>query len=181
MPPVPVPLPVSYSSPVPIEGGYPGGQLTPHFSMAEMTVSAVAAAKGLNNTPDAATQDNLMYTAQMMERVRAALGNRPITVHSAYRSPQVNTAVGGSKTSAHVKGLAVDFNCYPFGSPRHICELLENTNIPFDQLILEFPDASNNYGGQWVHIGFSRSTPRRQVLTGLSRNGTIMYVEGLTR
>lgn len=128
-------------------------KLTPHFSLAEMTRTST----GYDNTPATREHmDNLRYTAEMMERVREVLGNRPITVTSAYRSPAVNRAVRGSTTSAHCLGFAVDFVCPSFGTPYDICKALSEAGIPFDQIIHE--------KRRWVHIGFG---PRRrhQLLT----------------
>lgn len=128
-------------------------RLSPHFSLAEMTTTST----GIPNFPVTEEHmDNLRYTASMMEEVRAALGNLPIRVNSAYRSPAVNRAVGGSRTSAHTLGYAVDFVCPAFGSPYDICKLLSVAGIPFDQIIHE--------RRRWVHIGFG---PRRrhQLLT----------------
>ena len=90
-----------------------------------------------------------------MEEVRRLLGDRVISVSSGYRSRALNRAVGGSRTSAHLRGQAIDFNCFGFGAPLEVCRLIANSSLPFDQLIEE---------GSWCHISFD---PRlqRQVLT----------------
>jgi zinc D-Ala-D-Ala carboxypeptidase len=150
--------------------------LSTHFSLAEMTVTST----GLANQPNAVELSNLQYTTLQMERVRLLLNSVPVIVHSAFRSLAVNRRVGGSETSAHVRGLAVDFTAPKYGSPRLIVETLSKSKVPFDQLILEMPNAGNNYNGAWVHIGFVRTgTPRRQVLTAYKLNGRTTYVSGI--
>jgi zinc D-Ala-D-Ala carboxypeptidase len=144
-------------------------QLTEHFSLAEMTDSQTAARKGINNVPPANSQErkNLQRTAEVMELVRTLLGDKPILISSGYRSPQVNAAVGGSKSSAHMSGLAVDFSCPGAGSPKHICKTLEPhmKNLGIDQLIHEYDT--------WVHLGLRAAdmTPRHQALT-IDNKGT---------
>tara|TARA_R110001592_G_scaffold107314_1_gene300523 strand:- start:164 stop:592 length:429 start_codon:yes stop_codon:yes gene_type:complete len=133
--------------------------LTPHFTLAEMTVSQTAARKGLSNEPTERALENLIKIAYTMEDVRALLGGKAISVSSGYRSIAVNKAVGGSNTSAHVDGLACDFICPAFGSPLAICKIIAKSGIKFDQLIEE---------GTWVHISIDPRM-RQQVLT--MRNG----------
>lgn len=129
-------------------------QLSPHFTMAELCVTGT----GLPNRPMAPMRDRLASTALQLERVRSLLNDRPIVISSAYRSPEVNARVGGSKTSAHVAGFAVDFTCPGFGTPREIVNKLRGL-ITFDQLIWEHPPGRS----QWVHISFDPRS-RHQVL-----------------
>jgi len=147
-------------------------KLTDHFSLAEMTVSETAARKGIDNTPSPAIIKNLTRTAQLLERVRVLLGSKPILVSSGYRSPALNAAVGGSKTSAHMQGLAADFICPGFGTPLAICQRLDSLGVEFDQLIQE---------GTWVHIGLAAEgiKPRRQVLTARFSSRGTTYGGGL--
>lgn len=147
-------------------------KLTDHFSLAEMTASETAARKGIDNTPSPAIIKNLTRTAQLLERVRVLLGSKPILVSSGYRSPTLNAAVGGSKSSAHIQGLAADFICPGFGTPLEICQRLESLGVEFDQLIQE---------GTWVHIGLAAEgvKSRRQVLTAKFGEGAATYRSGL--
>ena len=130
-------------------------QLSPHFSLQELTRSDYAARHNINNVPMPRIVENLVFTAQRMEEVRALLGH-PIAVSSGYRSQELNDAIGGSLTSQHRYGLAVDFHCPDFGSAREIVAAIAASDIPFDQLIEEY--------GEWTHISFVRTAPRRQVL-----------------
>jgi zinc D-Ala-D-Ala carboxypeptidase len=135
--------------------------LTPHFTLEELTDSQTAARKGIHNVPPDGSQEreNLQRTAEMMEKVRTILGGKPILISSGYRSPKVNAAVGGSKTSAHMSGLAVDFSCPGFGTPLAICRKLEPHmgELGVDQLIHEY--------NTWVHLGLSAGKPRQMTLT----------------
>ena len=119
--------------------------LSANFTLGELTRSEVALRKALDNTPDAETIANLTVLASGLEDVRALLG-QPLHINSAYRGPKVNSAVGGSKNSAHMKGYAADFVCSAFGTPQEICHAIMDSTIQYDQLIYEF--------GAWVHISF---------------------------
>lgn len=137
-----------------IDNRFEGG----NFTLAELTHTNA----GLDNTPDETVLNNLLKLKIKLEEVRALLRNKPMKINSAYRSPAVNAAVGGSAASAHMVGLAADFVCTEFGSPLQICNIIANSGIEFDQLIHEH--------GRWVHIAFS-SKPRQQLLTN-DRTGT---------
>ncbi len=136
--------------------------LSPNFALSEFTESQTAARLGLDNDPPAELYETLKATARCMEDVRDLLGGKAVLVSSAYRSPEVNKAVGGSASSQHTKGEAVDFTCPKFGTPREIVAKIKDSPLLFDQLILEFD--------RWVHISFSTRN-RRQTLI-IDRNGT---------
>jgi zinc D-Ala-D-Ala carboxypeptidase len=142
-------------------------QLTEHFTLEEFTDSQTAARKGIHNVPPIGSPEraNLQCTAETMEEVRTLLGGVPVLISSGYRSPQVNAAVGGSKNSAHMSGLAVDFSCPGFGTPLQICKKLHPhmRELGIDQLIHEYDT--------WVHLGLSASDPRHMALT-INNKGT---------
>lgn len=139
-------------------------QLSPHFSLAELTASQTAARKGLDNTPDAVVNNNLTITAANLENVRDLL-DHPIIISSGYRSSEVNRAVGGAATSAHTKGWAVDFICPGFGSPKQVIDAIKDSDIKLDQCIEE---------GTWVHISFA-PTMRNMFLKATFKNGKASY------
>lgn len=144
--------------------------LTANFTLEEFITSETAARRGIDNTPNDEVKDNLLQLAQRMEAVRYLLGNKPIIIKSGYRSPKLNTAIGGAKNSQHVKGQAVDFICPQFGSPLEIChEITHGSMIQFDQLIQE---------GSWVHLSIA-DVPRMEVLTAHFKNGRASYTSGL--
>lgn len=144
-------------------------QLTPHFSLAEMTTTST----GIPNVPTGVLLQNLTYTAQQMEKVRQILGT-PIQINSGFRCDAVNRAVGGVTTSAHSYGFAVDFVSPQFGTPYDICAKLIAAGMKFDQLIHE--------KRRWVHIGFGLKggvSHRQQVLTLPPQGGR--YAPGLIK
>ena len=143
-------------------------QLSEHFTLEEMSFSEAAARLGIDNPPAAAEMANLIGTAAIMETIRALLGAVPIHVHSGYRSPQVNRAVGGVDSSAHCRGLACDFVCPAFGTPLEVARMILSSAIEYDQLILE-------YG--WVHVGLARvgTVSRREALTKRSAGTPYEY------
>ena len=87
-------------------------KLSEFFTLEEMTITQV---RSVGNVPNALKLENLTRTAMKMDHIRRLLG-RPIIVSSGYRSPEVNKIVGGSQTSDHMQGLAVDFICPGFGT-----------------------------------------------------------------
>lgn len=80
-------------------------QITKHFSYAEMTHTDT----GLPNKPDARAEIHLVYLCRALERIRDKVG-MPLMINSAFRSPAVNDAVGGSKHSYHLDGRAADIS-----------------------------------------------------------------------
>ena len=136
-------------------------QLTPHFSLAELTVTN----QKIDNTPSKEIVEVLHTTAFYMEKVREILGNVAITINSGYRSPDVNRAVGGTSNSSHTHGYAVDFTAYGH-TPLTISNILSKSNLKFDQLI---------YEKTWVHISFDPRM-RGNILT---LKGKGKYVKGI--
>jgi hypothetical protein len=114
--------------------------LTPHFTLAELTVTNH---RTLDNTPDPAALANLQRLAEFLEKVKELLWFKPIMITSAYRSKAVNDAVGSKDTSQHRTGCAADFRV-PGMTPREVVGACVKGGLPFDQIILEF-DA-------WTHI-----------------------------
>jgi hypothetical protein len=136
-------------------------QLTPHFSLAELTVTNTK----LDNVPSKEVIEVLRTTAFYMEKVREILGNVAITINSGYRSPDVNRQVGGTSNSSHTYGYAVDFTAYGH-TPLTISNILAKSNLKFDQLI---------YEKTWVHISFDPRM-RGNILT---LKGKGKYVKGI--
>ncbi len=145
-------------------------KITEHFTLEELSFSEAAARLGLDNTPMQAVITNLGLVAAVMEGIRTLLGDRPIVVHSGYRSAEVNQAVGGVATSAHCRGLACDFVCPAFGTPAEVALAILRSDIEYDQLILE-------YG--WVHVGLAQQglLSRREALT--KRSPSAAYEPGI--
>lgn len=160
--------------------------VTEHFSWNEMTRSTTAARHGIDNTPNETERLNILRVAQELEKIRAYASEKrgkdtAIIVSSCFRNEQVNNLVGGSKTSAHRFGLAVDFDIQGYTSVQTaelVKEMADKGLIQYDQLILEFP---KNGSGAWVHIGFKANPEhnRHQELTANKVNGKTVYSRGL--
>ena len=114
--------------------------MTPHFTLAELTVTDH---RTLDNTPDPIALANLQRLAEFLERVREVLGGKPVMVNSAFRSKAVNDAVGSKDTSQHRLGLAADFRV-PGMSPQEVVGAIVDSGIPYDQVIKEYDS--------WTHI-----------------------------
>ena len=143
-------------------------KLTEHFSLGELVASQVSTRKGIDNAPAPDVVANLMRLATLLEQVRLLVG-APITISSGYRSPELNKAVGGAASSAHLTGLAADISTAKL-APKALAMLIRQSGIVFDQLI---------YEGTWVHIALSAGAPRRQVLTAKFGGGAVSYVAGI--
>ncbi|MDH4425058.1 MAG: D-Ala-D-Ala carboxypeptidase family metallohydrolase [Acidovorax sp.] len=123
-------------------------QLTPHFTLAELTASARARAAGLDNTPPPELVPRLVRTAEMLERIRSTLGV-PVIVTSGYRGRQLNQLVGGVTSSDHTQGHAADIIAPRYGTPYEIAKALAPlvSVLQIGQIILE-----GVKGKQWVHV-----------------------------
>ncbi len=148
--------------------------LTEHFTLEELTHSDLAVRQGIANRPSKEVLANLNTLAQKLEQVRAILGQSVLIISSGYRCPELNALIGGSRTSAHLRGLAADFKCPSFGSPAEICRAIQKHGslLCFDQLI---------YEGTWCHIGFVSQDidARGDVLTASFSGGRASYTRGI--
>lgn len=134
--------------------------ISPHISYHEATYSKKAVDKGIDNTPPPGIVVAMKLVANTcFEPARLKFG--AIGVNSFYRCLLLNIAVGGSKTSQHMRGEAIDMDR---GSRAKNKELLEwcKANLKYDQLISEYP---NEEGPNWVHISFSANGNRNQFIT----------------
>jgi hypothetical protein len=132
--------------------------LSTHFTLSELLVSGEAARRGIDNTPTPEALAALKRTALGLETVRMRLGGAPILISSGYRCLALNRAIGSKDTSQHLHGEAADFICPRFGSPAHIVATLKDSEVPYDQLILEY---ANSGTGGWVHVSFSQRNRRQ--------------------
>ena len=149
-------------------------QLTEHFNLAEMIVSPTAKRLGLSNNPTAEHIANMKYVCEkILEPVRAHFG-KPVQINSSYRSPLVNKAVGGSPTSQHSNGEAVDFEV-PGISNKVVADWVAD-NLVFDQVILEFYSAADGANSGWVHASIKRNGQNRKqrlIATKSKAGGTV--------
>lgn len=141
--------------------------MSKNFSEAELCLSRQAMDENIPNEPPEEVRKELLFTMAGLERVRAALGGKPMRIHSGYRSHELNALVGGSKNSQHMKGQAVDFTCSAFGTNAAVARQLATHAeiLGIDQVI---------YEGTWVHVSFTLD-PRHEALT---RSGGL-YLKGI--
>lgn len=159
----------------------PDDWLTPNFSKREMTRSDTAIRLGIRNVPNAQEWAYIKYTAEWLEKIRAYVGGRAIVVSSCFRCAEVNRRVGGSSSSAHCFGLAVDFDIVGYTSAQTanvLKEMKMKGLLNYDQNILEFPKLG---AGAWVHLGFKPNGRgnRNQELTANKVRGKTTYQPGL--
>lgn len=128
-----------------------------NFTIQELTASTTAEAKKINNNPTPEAAENLkLLVDNVLDPLRDAYG-KPIRVNSGYRSPALNVAVKGSKTSQHVKGQAADITAGSKAENKKLFELAQELNLPYCQLIDE-------KGFAWVHISYDKNNVKRQIL-----------------
>jgi zinc D-Ala-D-Ala carboxypeptidase len=150
-------------------------KLSKNFSLAELTKSETAIRRDIDNTPSDEVVSNLTTLCNMvLQKVRDSHG--VVTVTSGYRSPELNKAIGGSTTSDHCKGLAVDFEVP--GLDNKQLALWIQDNLIFKQLILEFYNEGEPNSG-WVHCSFEEGNNNNQVLTATKDGKKTVYLNGI--
>jgi hypothetical protein len=139
--------------------------LTPHFTLEELTHTDH---RQFDNEPNEAELENIKRLAAFLEEVKTALGGRPIMVNSAFRSKQVNDAVGSKDTSQHRIGCAADIRV-PGVTPDEVVKTIIAAGLPYDQVIREFD--------RWTHISIPNEptrAPKKQALI-IDKQGTRLY------
>jgi len=143
--------------------------LTPHFTLEELTASETAERNGWDNSPNDQELANLTRLADFLEQVKVVMGGKPIMISSGLRTKKVNDAVGSKDTSQHRLGCAADFKV-PGVTPDEVCRKIIASGIPYDQIIREYD--------RWIHISVPSSVdtaPRRQALI-IDKAGTRQFV-----
>jgi len=139
-------------------------QLSKHFTLEEMEKSQTATRRNIKNKAGSGEIKNLGDLCyEVLEPVRAKF-DKPVTITSGYRSPELSEAIGSKATSQHCSGEAVDFEIAGI-SNLQVALWIQN-NVDFDQLILEFwkeEDKDPNSG--WIHVSYKDGSNRKQVLT----------------
>jgi len=139
--------------------------LTEHFTLDELTHTDH---RELDNTPNDAELENLKRLAEFLEQVKTVLDGKPIMVNSAFRSKQVNDAVGSKDTSQHRIGCAADIRV-PSMTPDQVVRAVIASDLAFDQVIREFD--------RWTHISIPNEAaraPRKQALI-IDKAGTRVF------
>ena len=127
--------------------------LPEYFTLKELTATAT----GLPNFPETwQVIENLLTTAKVLDDIRHLFG-APIKVTSGYRSASVNSAIGGSRTSAHRKGLAADIQPARAtqAKMKELATICKGRLRAFglDQVIIYTDDGTATGSIKWVHVG----------------------------
>lgn len=153
--------------------------ISEHITLTEATRSDAAKRKGISNIPSEAHIENMKLIAErVFEPLRQYISlkrnkDTPIRINSFFRSEAVNKEIGGSATSQHCKGEAMDLECnYPDFNNKDLFHTIKERGA-YDQLIAEFGDENNP---AWVHVSFRKTDNRMQVLKAISENGRTKYV-----
>jgi hypothetical protein len=147
--------------------------ISKHISYSEATRSETAQSQGIANKPDAVSLPAMKRIAErIFEPLRTYIGE-PIRINSFFRTPQVNKLIGGSATSQHMKGEAMDIGRFA-GSNYNNAELFWfiRENLEFDQLIWEH--GTDTEPG-WIHVSLKASGNRREVLQAYKAAGITKY------
>lgn len=131
------------------------------FTLRELTKSDTAIRHKIANIPSREEENNLVALVDnILDPLREAYG-KPIIVTSGYRCEELNRLVGGSKSSQHRAGMAVDIRTVQdtVEENKKLYDLVLELKLPFDQLINE-----HNY--DWVHVSYSPKHRRQQLKIG---------------
>jgi hypothetical protein len=133
-------------------------KLSKNFALSEITHSNTAKRLGIDNEPTETHLQNMQYLVDnLLQPLRDAVG--PIRISSGYRNPSLNRAIGGSRSSQHCKGQALDVQFWSEGKMHNkiIYDWILRSGLEFDQMINEFDFA-------WIHISLKVEDNRKQVL-----------------
>ena len=145
-------------------------RLSENLKLEECIKSNTASRLGIDNSPTEEHTKNLKLIAEkIFQPIREHFGV-PIYISSGYRSESLNKAIGGSKTSQHCHGQALDIDQDNRNSKVSNKDIFDYImmNLEFDQLIYEFGDAMNP---AWVHVSYSEEKNRNRVLQAYKDNG----------
>lgn len=150
-------------------------KLSEHLDLSEVTRSESAKRKGISNMPTEAHIANFKLLAEKIFEPIRNYFRCPIIISSGYRSKELNAAIGGSATSQHCSGEAIDIDMD--GTPNGVTNRMVfdyiKDNLSFDQLIYEFGDSNNP---DWVHVSYeSTGEQRKQVLRASRSGGKTVY------
>lgn len=148
-------------------------QLSKHLSLAEVTRSESAKRNGISNEPTAEHLNNFKLLAEkVFEPIREHF-KVPIHISSGYRSLALNKKIGGSSSSQHCSGEAIDIDMDGTSiTNKQVFDFIKQ-HLEFDQLIWEFGTTSNP---DWVHVSYeSTGKQRKQVLRAIKQGGKTVY------
>ena len=147
--------------------------ISEHVSYKEGTYSVTATRLGVDNTPGDEQLTNMELIAEkIFEPLRKWVGG-PIKINSFYRGLLLNTAIGGSKKSQHMKGQAMDIDDnYGHATNAEMYHWIKD-NLDFDQMIWEF---GNDDEPNWIHVSYvSKKENRNRCLKAYRKDGKTKY------
>ena len=148
-------------------------RISEHISLKEGIKSHTATRLNIDNVPRDLDLINMKTIAEkVFEPLRKWVGG-PIAINSFYRSPKLNSAIGGSTTSQHCIGCAIDIDDnYGYKTNEEMYHYIQE-NLDYDQMIWEFGNLDNP---DWVHISYiSEDANRRRCLRAYKKNGKTKY------
>lgn len=131
--------------------------ISEHITYREATASQTAIRLGIENIPSGEQVEAMKIVAEKCFEPARKWWNKPIAVSSFFRSQKLNSEIGGSKTSQHCKGEAIDMDAGSNADNKLLYEWCKE-NLLFDQLIWEYGDST---GPAWVHISFTAKNRNR--------------------
>ena len=148
-------------------------KISKHITYKEAIKSITAIRLGIENIPNDYELQNMELIAEkVFEPLREAV-NGPIKINSFFRNEELNKAIGGSSTSQHCQGRAIDIDdFYGYFSNSYMYHYIKN-NLDFDQLIWEF---GTDVNPDWVHVSYVDSNSnRKRCLQAYKENGKTKY------
>jgi len=149
-------------------------KISKNITYNEAVHSNTAKRKGIENIPNENQIANMMTIAEMIfQPLRSYVGG-PIKITSFFRSAELNRAIGGSKSSQHCKGQAMDLDdVYGYKTNAEMFDYIRE-NLDFDQLIWEFGDDNNP---NWIHVSYvDKQENRNRCLKAYKKNGKTKYM-----
>ena len=148
-------------------------KISKHISYKEAVASATARRMDIDNDPDESQLERMrILSEKIFEPLRSHVGG-PIRINSFFRSPNLNSAIGGSITSQHCRGQAMDLDdSYGHATNADMYQFIKD-NLDFDQMIWEFGDDENP---NWVHVSYvSKEKNRNRCLKAYKEHGKTRY------
>ena len=149
-----------------------GLRLSPHFTLGELTKTSYKTEDG--NIPSRVAIENLKnlcenwledlrYSYNTLYSRECPQGEKPLVINSGYRSPEVNKRAGGSASSNHLTGCAVDIRVGGFEQAIRYASILldisDGTKRDYDELFIE----KSKTGSHWIHFAVRPKDNRRKV------------------
>jgi hypothetical protein len=148
-------------------------KISNHITFRESINSYTAKRKGIENIPNEYEITNMYILAhKVFEPLRKWVGG-PIKINSFFRSEELNKVIGGSSTSQHCQGRAMDIDdVYGYKTNAEMFNYIKD-NLDFDQLIWELGTDDNP---DWIHVSYcSVDENRKRCLKAYRENGKTKY------